>query len=84
MAIAGRCLGVTVREVLTADQVAVEIGVASAATARKTLSRWGVPAVRYVPGPGGSIEARYDAAQVRQAAANRPGRGARTDLSACF
>jgi hypothetical protein len=44
------------------------------------LSRWGVKAVRYELGPGGRPEARFDPDQVGDAAARRPGRGARTDL----
>ncbi|MFI0897763.1 hypothetical protein [Streptomyces sp. NPDC020983] len=58
------------------------LGAASTGSARRTLSRWGVAAVRHEPGPSGRVEARYDAEQVRQAAANRPGRGTRTDLRA--
>jgi hypothetical protein len=51
-------------------------------SARGLLSRWGVKAVRYEPGESGRPEARYDAEQVRDEARRRPGRGARTDLTA--
>jgi hypothetical protein len=71
---------VTEPELWSAAQVADHLGLASPGSARRTLSRWGVTAVRHVPGPSGRIEARYDPTQVRQAAANRPGRGHRTDL----
>lgn len=80
-AIAVRCLDLPAREVLTAEQVADEIGLSSAAAARKTLSRWGVQAVRSQPSAAGRLQAVYDAGQVREAMAHRPGRGARTDLT---
>lgn len=64
----------------TIAQVAEYLGAASTGSARRTLSRWGVRAVAYVPGPTGRVEARYDAQAVRAARAQRPGRGARTDL----
>ncbi|NUQ98879.1 MAG: hypothetical protein HOY79_20740 [Streptomyces sp.] len=68
------------RELWSAAQVADHLGLASAASARRTLSRWGVQAAGYERSGGGRPEARYDAEQVRQAAQQRPGRGARTDL----
>lgn len=68
------------RELWSAAQVADHLGLSSTGAARKTLSRWGVRAVAYGPGAGSRPEARYDAEQVRQAAEDRPGRGARTDL----
>lgn len=49
--------------------------------ARRQLSRWGVRAATYERGASGRPEARYDAHEVRGKAANRPGRGARTDLA---
>lgn len=67
-------------ELWSAAQVADYLGLASAASARRTLSRWGVAATRYELGDGGRPEARYDAGQVRQAEQQRPGRGTRTDL----
>lgn len=68
------------RELWSAAQVADHLGLASAASARHTLSRWGVAAAGYERGDSGRPEARYDAEQVRHAAQQRPGRGARTDL----
>lgn len=67
-------------ELWSAAQVADHLGLASAGSARRTLSRWGVTAARYEIGDGGRPEARYDAEQVRQAKQRRPGRGTRTDL----
>ena len=61
-------------------QVSEFLGAASTGSARRTLSRWGVKAVRYEPGASGRPEARYDAQQVREASEARPGRGTRTDL----
>jgi hypothetical protein len=68
------------RELWSAAQVADHFGWTSTATARKTLSRWGVQAVDYQRGDGGRPEARYDTAEVLHAAERRPGRGSRTDL----
>lgn len=48
--------------------------------ASRQLSRWGVKAVRYEPGPSGRVEARFDPEQIKSAAARRPGRGHRSDL----
>ena len=68
-------------ELWTADQAAQEIGAASADSARRTLSRWGVRAADYKPHPeSGRLQAVYDADAVRTAAQTRPGRGTRTDL----
>jgi len=72
----------TTRDLWTIDQVAEYLGAASTGSARRTLSRWGVKAVAYRPGPSGRVVAHYDPAAVRAAHAARPGRGARTDLSA--
>lgn len=68
-------------ELWTIDQVADYLGAASAKSASRTLSRWGVSAVDYVPHPvSGRPQARYPADAVRDAKAARPGRGSRTDL----
>lgn len=67
-------------ELWTIDEVAEYIGASSTGSARKTLSRWGVRAVSRQPGRAGA--SLYDAAEVREGSANRPGRGARTDLGA--
>lgn len=50
-----------------AQQTAEVIGVASADSARHTLSRWGVPAAEYRTGANGRVQAQYDAEQVRAA-----------------
>lgn len=65
------------RELWSAAEAATFMGAATAASARHTLSRWGVPAVEYQRGAGGRPEARYDAAEVRSAKAKAPGRGRR-------
>lgn len=71
------------RELWTAEQAAQEIGAASADSARRTLSRWGVRAADYKPHPSsGRLQAVYDADAVRTASEARPGRGTRTDLRA--
>lgn len=68
-------------ELWTAEQAAAHLGLASAASARRALSRLGVSAARYSPHPkSGRPRAEYRAADVRTAAGNRPGRGTRTDL----
>lgn len=63
----------------TIAEVAEHIGASSTGSARKTLSRWGIRAVARQPGRAGA--SLYDAAEVCEAAAGRPGRGARTDLN---
>lgn len=68
------------REEWTIEQAAAYIGAGSTGSARRTLSRWGVRAVAYRPGPSGRPMAHYDAEAVRAAHAARPGRGTRTDL----
>ncbi|MGA5819742.1 hypothetical protein ACPC54_18015 [Kitasatospora sp. NPDC094028] len=69
-------------ELWTIDQVADYLGAASASSARRTLSRWGVTATDYVPHPAsGRPQARYLADAVRAAKAGRPGQGRRTDLN---
>lgn len=65
-------------ELWTIDQAADYLGV-KPSSARGTLSRWGVAAVEHRQVPGGRVRAYYDAQTVREAYANRPGRGARTD-----
>ncbi|MFF2612704.1 hypothetical protein [Kitasatospora sp. NPDC058046] len=68
-------------ELWTIDQVAAYLGATSAKSASRTLSRWGVAAVGYVPHPvSRRPQARYVADEVRDAAAARPGQGSRTDL----
>ncbi|MFF2751140.1 hypothetical protein ACFVVA_37090 [Kitasatospora sp. NPDC058048] len=49
-------------------------------SARGQMSRWGVRARTYQRGPTGRPSALYESTEVRTATANRPGRGARTDL----
>ncbi|WP_307795654.1 hypothetical protein [Actinacidiphila acididurans] len=71
----------TDHELWSAVEVAAYLGI-QPGSARGTLSRWGVKAVRHEPGTSGRVEARYDAAEVRAAAETRPGRGRRTDLTA--
>lgn len=68
------------RELWSAAQAAEHLGAIDAHSARRTLSRLGVQAVRYERGASGRPEARYDAAEIRDKAAKRPGRGKRTGL----
>ncbi|MFE2346502.1 hypothetical protein [Kitasatospora cineracea] len=69
-------------ELWTAAQAAEYLGAATPGSARRTLSRWGVKAAEYAPDPNsGRVTARYRADDVRAAKADRPGRGARTDLA---
>ncbi|MUN41387.1 hypothetical protein [Actinomadura litoris] len=62
-----------------ASDVAEHMGIALPSV-RPTLRRLGVRPYRHEPAPGGGVRAVYSAAAVRAAHANRPGRGARTDL----
>ncbi|WP_275558470.1 hypothetical protein [Streptomyces sp. 5-6(2022)] len=62
----------------TIGEVAEYLGTPSTGSARRTLSRWGVKAVYYAPGPNGRIQAHYNAQAVRDAHAGRPGQGKRT------
>lgn len=62
-------------ELWTAAEVAEYLGAASPDSARRTLSRWGVKAAEYRPGPSGRPQAHYRADEVRAAHAARPGRG---------
>ena len=68
-------------ELWTIDQVVDYLGASSPGSARRTLSRWGVKAIEYRPGPSGRPQAHYEAAAVRAAKQARPGRGARADLA---
>ncbi|MDP9607891.1 hypothetical protein ACFV4E_15325 [Streptomyces hygroscopicus] len=77
-----RCAVGELRELWSAEQVAEEFGFASAASARRALSRWGVRATKYQETDSGRVQALYDAAQVRAKHASRPGRGHRSDLQA--
>jgi hypothetical protein len=67
-----------VTELWSITEVAAHLGV-KPASARGQLSRWGVRAVSYERGATDRPEARYSVEQVKDAAANRPGRGHRTD-----
>jgi hypothetical protein len=62
----------------TIADIAEHLGASSTGSARRTLSRWGVTAVARQPGRGG--QNLFDPQQVRDAQAERPGRGKRTDL----
>lgn len=69
-------------ELWTIDQVAAYLRV-QPGSARGALSRWGVKAHDYQPHPdSGRPQARFDAAKVKQAEAERPrrARSARADL----
>lgn len=63
----------------TIAQVAAHLGV-KPASARGTLSRWGVKAVERRVDDHGRAHSLYDPDEVKAAHATRPGRGARTDL----
>jgi hypothetical protein len=63
---------------ITATEAAELMGVATGRNARSQLDRWGVRPIGRAAGRGG--ESLYDTAEVRDAIATRPGRGARTDL----
>jgi hypothetical protein len=66
-------------DLVSTSEAATLLGVSSAASARKALERMGVAPIARRPGRGG--ESLYDAAQIRLAMRQRPGRGARTDLT---
>jgi hypothetical protein len=71
---------VTADELWSVAEVAEYLGAASAGSARKTLSRWGIVAADYRPDEtSGRVTARFRAAEVRAAFDARPGQGARTD-----
>lgn len=63
----------------TIEQVAEHLGIQKG-SARGTLSRWGVRAIDQQIDGHGRAYSLYDPEAIRTAAANRPGRGARTDL----
>lgn len=65
-------------ELWTTTEVAEHIGASTVKSASRSLGRWGIKPVSRQPGRSG--ENLWDAEQVRQAKAARPGRGARTDL----
>ncbi|MFI1579998.1 hypothetical protein [Embleya sp. NPDC020630] len=62
----------------TITEAAEHLRARSTNTARRFLARAGVHAIARQPGRGG--QNLYDAQAVRDAHANRPGQGARTDL----
>lgn len=62
----------------TIAEVAAHLGV-KPSSARGTLSRWGVRAVRREIDDHGRAHSLYDPDEIRAAHTNRPGRGARTD-----
>lgn len=64
-------------DTMSRAQVAEYLGIAQASVPRQ-MQRWGIKAV-YVRGPR-RAEARYPTAEVTSRAANRPGRGHRSDL----
>ncbi|MFE6716816.1 hypothetical protein ACFVDU_04410 [Streptomyces albidoflavus] len=67
-------------ELWTIDEVAVFFGYtgkSATGSARKTLSRLGVEPKFRQPGRGG--KSVYQAGEVREAQAGRPGQGSRTD-----
>lgn len=67
-------------EYWTGEQAAAFLGIAPGSV-RRALSRLGVRAAHYSPHPeSGRPRAEYLAEDVRTAAANRRGRGHRTDL----
>jgi hypothetical protein len=68
-------------ELWTIQQVADHLGI-RAPSARGTLSRWGIKRHSVGESGAGRMTALYEAARVREAAVNRPGRGARTDRQA--
>lgn len=70
----------TEAELWTIGEVAAFLKSPSAGSARGTLSRWGVKAIGHTVGDDGKARAQFRADDVRAAAANRLGRGRRTDL----
>ena len=74
-------IGAIEAELWDTDQVADFLGYkgdAANESTRRTLGRWGITAVSRKTGRGG--QNLYDAAEIRAAKKDRPGRGARTDL----
>ncbi|WP_203607040.1 hypothetical protein [Streptomyces sp. SID11385] len=68
-------------ELWTIEQVSAYLGI-KPSSARGLLSRWGVARTTTGTSSAGRLCSLYPAADVREAAARRPGRGARTDLDA--
>lgn len=68
-------------EMWDAQQVAAFLGI-SPDSVRRQMSRWGIQRFGTGQSQAGRMTALYNAAQVREAQASRPGRGARTDLTA--
>ncbi|MEV6357940.1 hypothetical protein [Streptomyces hydrogenans] len=66
------------QELWSRDEIAEHLGIAPGSV-RAALRRMGLTPVDYTPGPSGRPMARYAAADVRAAAEQRPGQGARTD-----
>ena len=64
-------------ELWTIDQVVAYLKASSPGSARRTLSRWGVKAVAYRPGPSGRPMAHWSASTVRAAVQTRKTRRAR-------
>lgn len=63
----------------TIAEVAAHFGI-KPDSARGTLSRWGVKAVDRLVDEHGRAHSLYAPDEVKAAHANRPGRGARTDI----
>lgn len=67
-------------ELVDIDEATWRLGYGSAASTRKALARWGVAAAETRPHPESNRpQHRYNWAEVKEARAARPGRGARTD-----
>ncbi|NUV54604.1 hypothetical protein G6W51_17130 [Streptomyces coelicolor] len=64
----------------TIKDVADHLGI-KPSSARGTLSRWGVRATERRIDSHGRAHSLYDPDEVKAAHANRPGRGARTDIT---
>lgn len=64
-------------DTMTTTEAQRVLGLGSRRAARQQLARWGITATGRDMATG---EKLWPADQVRTAAANRPGRGARTDL----
>lgn len=70
-----------VQKVMTTSEVRDYLGVKTTAYARVVLYRWRKKGLIEATGRVINGEKTWPADQVRVAAANRPGRGARTDLT---
>lgn len=64
-------------ELWTIDQVVTYLKASSPGSARRTLSRWGIKAIAYLPGPSGRPMAHWSADAVRAAVQARKTRRAR-------